>query len=153
MGLWQKNIIVQHNKGTEAELEIARGINDEYNKTKVMPKDSAMPGTMARRIISLSTLPDEKELNLTGVGVGGLAFMGVTGEPFTEVGRRIKNGSPFTVTIPCCCANGYEGYYPTSDAYEEGGYEACCAKFRAGTAEQIADSSIALAKELYMSLQ
>ncbi len=66
-------------------------------------------------------------------------FGGFPGEPFTEMGRIVKNNSKFTLTIPSCCTNGYEGYYPMMDAYDEAGYEANSAKYERGTAEKLAD--------------
>ena len=70
------------------------------------------------------------------------------GEPFTEVGRRIKRGSKFSLTIPACCANGYEGYFPTSAAFEEGGYEALSAKYAKGSAEKLIETSLEIIETL-----
>ena len=33
--------------------------------------------------------------------------------------------------------NGREGYFPTKDAYDEGGYEAKTSNYKAGAAEQL----------------
>ena len=38
---------------------------------------------------------------------------------------------------PCCMTNGSCGYYPTYDAYIEGGYEARASSFKCGVAETI----------------
>jgi hypothetical protein len=45
--------------------------------------------------------------------------------------------------IVCCCANGYEGYYPMQEAYDEGGYEARSSSFKPGVAEKLIEASIA----------
>ena len=78
-----------------------------------------------------------------------MAFSGIPGEPFTDIGRAIKEQSPFTMTIPCCLVNGSEGYYPMQSPYDEGGYEARSSKFKAGVAEKLIDSSVALLKEIH----
>ncbi|MBR4184137.1 MAG: hypothetical protein IKQ87_00095, partial [Clostridia bacterium] len=63
------------------------------------------------------------------VRFGDVVFSGIPGEPFTDIGRGIKQGSPFGMTFVCCCANGYEGYYPMQSAFDEGGYEARSSRF------------------------
>ena len=62
--------------------------------------------------------------------------------PVCEVGMAVKKASPFTLTVPACCANGYEGYYPVQSAYDEGGYEVLTARYAAGTAEKLIDTSL-----------
>ena len=51
--------------------------------------------------------------------------------------------------IPCCASNGYEGYFPMQDSYDEGGYEARCSRYKAGVAEYI----IKEGKELLESIR
>ena len=93
--------------------------------------------------------PEISELKVSCVSFGDVAFAGLPGEPFTDIGRGIKKQSPFTMTIPCCCANGYQGYYPMYDCYAEGGYEAGSSNFKAGVAEALIETSVALTKELH----
>ena len=47
-----------------------------------------------------------------------------------------------------CIANGYEGYFPTREAYEEGGYEARSSVYAAGVAEKITAEGLALLAQL-----
>ena len=88
--------------------------------------------------------PDMITLYVCALAFGGVAITGAPGEPFTEIGRQVKAGSPYTMTFYCCCANGSEAYYPTQDAYAEGGYEARSSKFKAGVAEALMESGTAL---------
>ena len=76
------------------------------------------------------------------VAVGDVVFAGFPGEPFTEMGRAVKRASKFTLTIPACAANGYEGYYPTIDCFKESGYEVRSSRYVGGTAEKIVETSI-----------
>ena len=78
-----------------------------------------------------------------------MVFSGIPGEPFTDIGRGIREGSPFGMTIVTCCSNGYEGYYPMQSAYDEGGYEANSSKFCAGIAERIIKGSVQNLKSIY----
>lgn len=146
----EKVLRVKHNKGTAEELEKAEKLLKVYNELGV---DGALPDVFpqmhrveliaeATRIATMSTAPDEKELVMTALSVGDVVFAGFPGEPFTDVGLKVKRGSKFSLTIPACCANGYEGYYPTASAFEEGGYEALSAKYTKGTAEKLIETSL-----------
>jgi len=104
--------------------------------------------TVAKRVVAVDKFPDEKELYLTAVSVGNVVFAGFPGEPFTDIGRGVKENSKFTLTIPACCANGYEGYYPMKSAFDEGGYEALNARYRGGTAEKLIEVSTELINSL-----
>ena len=144
----QKSAFVKFNKGTAEELEDALRINKLYlegGSDAVAPASMGMARTeiiaKARRIVNLKDMPDEKELYLTAVSVGDFVVAGFPGEPFTDIGRGIKNNSKFTLTMPSCCANGYEGYYPMQSAFNEGGYEALTARYVAGTAEKLIETS------------
>ena len=88
------------------------------------------------------SVPEYKELIVSAVSIGDVVFAGFPGEPFTEMGRQVKNNSPFTLTIPSCCTNGHDGYYPTADAFAENGYEANASRYVAGTAEELLEASI-----------
>ncbi len=57
------------------------------------------------------------------VRVGSLAFVGLPGEVFCELGRKIKRNSPAEHTIVIELANDSIGYLPTSEAFDQGGYE------------------------------
>jgi neutral ceramidase len=76
-------------------------------------------------------------LNLTVGRVGQVAFVGLGGEVFNEIGQAIKRASPFGTTIIITHCNGAAGYLPTSDAYLEGGYEVKSSRFAPGSAEQV----------------
>ena len=146
----EKLIKVKYNKGTPEELSEARVL---YKRYKEVGTDAALPGVEpimrrvemvaeACRIVELEGKPDEKELVVTALSVGDMALACFPGEPFTDVGRSVKQNSKFTLTMTACCANGYEGYYPTAQAFSEGGYEAISADYVAGTAEKLVDASL-----------
>ena len=76
--------------------------------------------------------------NKESVRIGNaLAFVGIPGEPFTEIGRRIKAESSTAMTFVCCITNGDYGYFPTANAYQEGGYEAPASIFGLTVAEDL----------------
>ena len=151
VGYATKTISVKHNKGTEEEIPAAMELVDRYNKygLDVALPESNVPGmsraeiiSKAKRICSMMSMPEYKELIVSAVSVGDVVFAGFPGEPFTEMGRQVKRNSPFTLTIPSCCTNGHDGYYPTEDAFAENGYEANASRYVAGTAEKLLEVSI-----------
>ncbi len=151
----QKSLFVKYNKGRPEQLEEALRINKLYKEggsDAVAPASLGMKRTEiiaeANRIVSMMEMPDEKELYLTAVSVGDFVIAGFPGEPFTDIGRGIKANSKFTLTMPSCCANGYEGYYPMQSAFDEGGYEALTARYVAGTAEKLIETSTEIVNAL-----
>ena len=149
VSLWAKL-----NKATPEELEAARKAAEEYREkgddgiTPFPGRSQKDTRVIALRMVGLANEPDEKELYLTALSVGDVVFAGFPGEPFTKVGTSVKEASKFTLTIPACCANGYEGYYPTENAFAEGGYEANSARYQRGTAEKLIDASVRLINDL-----
>ena len=75
-----------------------------------------------------------------------LAIVSVPGEPFTEVGLRIAEGSPFDTTFVVSNANSHAGYLPMKGCYAAGGYEPLIVRF-GGAAEGTAESLIQHALE------
>ena len=140
-----------NNKGTPEDLSEAKGIYQEYldhPENYVGKKISTTRVPWASRIVELENEPDEKELVLSAVSVGDVAFAGFPGEPFTDVGREVKKNAKFGFTIPACCTNGYEGYYPMAQVYDEGGYEFNSARYVKGTAEKLIEESCELINSL-----
>lgn len=80
--------------------------------------------------------------------IGPVAVVGIPGEPFTQVGVEIKKDNNFSLVLPCGLTNGYEGYFPTKEAYDEGGYEARASCYRSGVAETIVDAAKEILRKL-----
>ena len=99
----------------------------------------------AGRMLRLENGPDAFTMPVSFVRIGdAVSFVGIPGEPFTEIGRRIKASSPTQVTFVTCITGGYYGYFPTADAYSEGGYEARSSIF----GPTVADDLVAAARNL-----
>ena len=90
---------------------------------------------------------DDDNVRVSCLGIGDVAFLGFPGEPYTELGRRVKAGSPFKMTIPTCNTNDWMSYIPTKEAFLYGGY-GVHEGFNIETADIIVDHAIALTKEL-----
>ena len=69
-----------------------------------------------------------------------MAFVGIPGEYFVELGIRIQKESPFPYTFIVELANGELGYIPTRRGFAEGGYEPTSTPLAPGAGETMADT-------------
>ena len=80
--------------------------------------------TYAERITkNLVNVPDNVDVILQAFRIGDLGIVSSPFETFTDTGFEIKEKSPFKTTFVIELANGYEGYLPTPEQHELGGYE------------------------------
>ena len=94
--------------------------------------------------------PDYHDLPIYAVSIGkSLAFGGFPGEPFNDIGKAVKKASPFTLTILSCLTNGSRGYFPFSDSFKEGGYEAATSPFGETVADDLIAGQTKLLKQLH----
>lgn len=87
----------------------------------------------ARRIIRLKDGPASFTKKLSALRVGEMVFAGYGGEPFTAIRNRTEAESPFANTFVCALVNDSGGYFPSTKAYSEGGYEVLTSSFGPGT--------------------
>lgn len=64
-----------------------------------------------------------KALEIHFVVFGETALVFAPLEPFSRIGRNIREQSPYAVTLLVGYTHGWQGYCPTPEAYETGGYE------------------------------
>lgn len=88
-------------------------------------------------------------MTVSAVTVGGVALVGLPGEPFCEIGVQIRDHSPYPMTMVCCLTNGCEGYYPTEEAFDQGGYEPGGTRFPKGIAEILRDAALELLQNMH----
>lgn len=152
----EKLVNLKYNKATtQEEIDEAKAVRARFLEGGIEAVGPASMGMMrtslnaqAYRIVSLLDMPDYCNVRLTAVSVGDVAFVGFPGEPFTDVGRGVKSGSKFSLTIPSCCTDGYITYFPTKDAYEHGSYEGMSARYACGSAEQLTEGAVELINSL-----
>lgn len=149
----EKTIRIPANRPDSKDLPEARRIDalHKAGRDDEIPYKGMMLTTVvaeAERILRLEYGPDEFSMNLLGVAVGPVVMIGIPGEPFNGIGRNLKETDAFEMVLPTCCTNGYEGYFPMKDAYDEGGYEARSSQFKAGVAELILEEGRRLINEL-----
>jgi hypothetical protein len=83
--------------------------------------------------------------------VGDVAFVGIPGELFAELGMEIKRRSPFRYTYVVGIANDYIGYLPDNEAYNYGGYQTWAGPNYSmpGTGQMLADQAVYELNMLY----
>ena len=138
----QKTVEIPSNKPNPEDLPLAHKYNDLHNagKDEEIPFKAMMLTTVvaeAARMVRLENAPEMFPMLFSAIKVGPIAFFGIPGEPFTGVGRALKETEGYDLILPTCNTNAKEGYFPMIDSYLEGGYEARSSNFKAGVAERI----------------
>ena len=148
-----KTAAIPSNMPKPEDMPLAHKYNDLHNAGR----DSEIPFTAmelttvvaeAGRMVRLEHGPESFDLGLCGIALGNIGLISIPGEPFTDIGRGLKEAEGWTLVLPIALTNGYDGYFPMKDAYDEGGYEARSSNYRAGVAEQIIEEGLQLLKEL-----
>jgi neutral ceramidase len=67
--------------------------------------------------------------------IGDLTLVGLPGEPFTRIGLKIKEESPFRHTVVLSYCNDEVGYFPDRQAYTKETYEALISPYPDDVAE------------------
>lgn len=91
--------------------------------------------------------PNRVEVQVIALG-HDIAWVGLPGEVFVELGLSIKKRSPFKQTFMVELANENLGYIPDRRSYAEGAYEPESARCAAGSGEKMADAAVALLRQL-----
>ena len=139
-------VSIPSNKPTAEQLPRAREICALHNAGR--DDELGYKGMMlttvvseAARILALENEPEYFELPISVIRIGRIAFVGLPGEPFTDIGRSIKKTDGYDMILPVCCVNDFGGYFPTTEAYEEGGYEVGDSRFKKGVAEILSNAA------------
>jgi len=109
-----------------------------------------------RVIEELERLESEEDLQagrlateIQALRINDSALVALPGEVFVEIGLAIKRRSPFERTFVIGYANDmHPSYIPTTESYEEGGYEPRWAKVDRGADRVIENEVLSLLKEL-----
>jgi hypothetical protein len=148
------------NPHTPTEVPLAKEVMDLYKIYKnykepifaeYRAKGMSIP--KARRILINEKKEGLYNIPIYGIQIGSLAFIGITGEPFTEIGLAIKRASKMDMTIINCCTNGSNGYFPTFEAFQGEGYERSTSRYAWNCAELITNASISLIRKMEENIQ
>jgi hypothetical protein len=130
-----------------AELEDAldRGADAfDIRELRVRTKGASMRAERAEALAGMESYP----LEVHGMRIGPLAFIGVPLEPFIELGLAVEARSPFPMTFVSGYTNGYRNYLPTEAEFDRGGYEVDIAAFRPEAAGIFVETAVTVLHEL-----
>ena len=144
---------VEMNVPDKKDLPLAHKYADlhEQGKDDLIPYKAMELTTVvaeALRMVELENSPKEKKMEMKGLRIGNIALIGIPGEPFTEIGEKIKELGGFDLVMPCALTNGSEGYFPSKEAYGEGGYEARTSRFKPKIYDAIIDTADKILKKI-----
>ena len=135
-------------EGVEKYDECVKWVKD-YKEGKI-PADSYTMADRAfcYRVAALREQPVFRPVPISVIGVGGVVFVGFGGEAFTSYGKIMRELCPEKFVISVVCANGYEGYLPTAEAFGQGGYEACSSFFMPSLEDEIVEAAKEMLEKL-----
>ncbi len=92
--------------------------------------------------------PLDAEVQVIALG-DQIAWVGLPGEIFTELGSAIKQASPFPLTIVAELAHGPVTYIPNNAAFSQGNYEVVSSRAAQGSGERLVATAKQLLNEAY----
>lgn len=137
----------------EEKMEDAKKVYEIYEQTKNNAAATTLAQQLgmtnwyeARGIVNCEGNPDAADMELNALCIGGIAFVSVPWEMFTETGKYLKANSPYEFTVVLGLANGKTNYVPTQEAFEYGCYESYSAYYGVGAAEAAAEQLLTMLK-------
>jgi hypothetical protein len=130
------------------EVEWARKVVAAYGKPGASPFYDQVRAFKYLDLDHRKGQPLEAEVQVVALGKS-VAWVGLPGEIFVELGKAIKIASPFPRTIVAELANGSIGYVPDRRAYPEGAYEVISARCAPGGGEALVEAATRLLIDAY----
>jgi neutral ceramidase len=115
----QKELTLGVRKPAKEEVTKAKAVLAKVDKSLLR----GLEEIYARETVLLNEYPNQVPLIIQAFRIGDLAIAQIPCEVFVEIGLGIKANSPFKPTFTISLANGYNGYLPTPEHHELGGYE------------------------------
>ncbi len=138
----------------EKQVTVLQGSMDDWKRHQA--------GARARRFADLLKQwqqpvdPSPAQVEVQALRIGELVLVAMPGEPFAEIGQRVKKNSPFAFTMFCGYSDGVGGdcskgcipYMPIPEEYQHGGYEVEQSPYNPGAAQLVIDAIGKLLKKL-----
>jgi hypothetical protein len=122
LGMVQREITLRLRRPTAEQIERAKAVlavTEEAERAK-LPR---LADAYARRTLALAEAAETLSIPLQAVRIGDLGICAIPFETLVEIGLELKRRSPFAHTMVLGVANGYNGYLPTPEQHQLGGYE------------------------------
>jgi neutral ceramidase len=142
---------------TELTLRVRKPAPGEANTAERVLSAKAAPlltpeEVYARETVLIKDYPDEVTLVLQALRIGEAGVAAIPCEVFVEIGLDLKRESPFKPSFTVSLANGYNGYLPTTEHFQLGGYETWRARssyLETNAAQRIYKTVLGLMKQLH----
>lgn len=125
------------------EVEKARGVAAKYGKPGAAPFMDMVHAFKVLDVAARKGRPIEAEVQVVKLG-DSLAWVGLPGEIFAELGLAVKKASPVRHTVVAELAAGSIGYVPDRAAYSQGAYEVVSARCAEGSGEMLVEAALRL---------
>jgi hypothetical protein len=142
LGMIQREVTLGRRRPTEQQIAAAEAVlavEDQAERDK-LPR---LAENYARRTLSLAKASETVTVPVQALHIGDFAVCTLPFEVFAEIGLDLKKRSPFPRTMVISLANGTNGYLPTPEQHELGGYETWM-----GTSRVQKDASVILTNNL-----
>jgi len=126
---------------TQADVKWAEGVVARYGKPGASPFYDQVKAFKVLELNERSGKPMDAEVQVITLG-DQIAWVGLPGEIFVELGKELKIASPYPMTIIAELANGAVGYVPDRRAFPQGAYEVISSRVVAGSGEKMIDAAI-----------
>lgn len=131
-------------RGEAAQLR-EQGRTEEFSVANALATQQGWRTANARQFHGKRDAPWQLQV----ISLGPVALVSMPGEPFSSIGQRIAEASPFAHTLVSGYSNGGFGYIPDRSAYQEGGYEIEATPFAAEACDVVVAEALRLLNELH----
>ena len=151
LAMQQRELDVAHRRATPADVTRAREVLADTGTDR----KHQWSKSYAHWIVDLAGRPPTDRIILQAIRIGDLGIGSLPFESFVEIGLDLRESSPFNPTFTIELANGHNGYLPTPQQTEWGGYETWTgsAWFQADTSVKITKALTAMLKDLNQAKQ
>lgn len=115
----EKGLELRVRHPTPKEVEEAQAYLDANVKDRPI---QTWEENYARETILVSRMPKTVEIKLQAIGIGDFGIAAIPCETFGSTGLKLKEESPFPLSMNISMANGAHGYLPPPDQFKLGGY-------------------------------
>lgn len=128
------------------DVEWARGVAAKYGRPNAAPFLELVKAMRVLAVQERGGRPLDAEVQVIALG-RDVAWVGLPGEIFAELGMEIRKRSPFRHTVVLSLANGHVGYVPDGKAWSQGNYEVVTARCAEGSGERLVETAVRLLQE------
>ena len=129
------------------KIDEAMHIRKDFEAGK-LGATATLPIVEAFRVTNMLWRTILQTVYVTVIGLGDVSVIGFSGEPFVQYAADLRDAMPEKKLLFACLANGAIGYFPSAQAYDEGGYEVTTAILPKEIAPKLYNTALEMLKEI-----